>query len=54
MVTFQNIYLDVPFSQKDLIKGYGGQFDGELKKWYINTDNPNKNDVVKKWNVLEY
>jgi uncharacterized protein YkuJ len=54
MITFQNIYLDVPFSQKDLIKGYGGQFDGELKKWFINTDNPNKNDVVKRWNVVEY
>lgn len=32
---FDRIYLNVPYSQKDLIKSYGGMFDKQCKKWYI-------------------
>lgn len=29
------LYLNVPFKEKDLAKKHGARFDGEVKQWYI-------------------
>ena len=29
------IYLQVPYAQKDQVKGLGARWDGQLKKWYF-------------------
>ena len=47
------IYLVVPYSQKDIAKGYGAKFDYEFyKKWYIKTDNKDKDEILKKFKKL--
>jgi uncharacterized protein YkuJ len=51
--TYNHIYLVVPYSQKDIAKGYGAQFDYECyKKWYITTDNKDKDEILKKFKKL--
>ena len=44
-----NIYVEVPYSEKDEIKKYGGKFNGQVKKWYIRSDSSNKNIVLNSW-----
>jgi len=51
--TYNHIYLDVPYSQKDIAKKYGAVFDYEYyKKWYITTDYMNKDEILKKFKKL--
>jgi uncharacterized protein YkuJ len=51
--TFDNIYLVVPYSQKDIAKKYGAKFDYEYyKKWYIKTDNEDKDEILTKFKKL--
>jgi len=45
------IYLNAPFSDKEMIKSYRGRFDPLYKKWYINEDNKYKNTVLSKWKI---
>ena len=35
------IYLEVPFSKKDIVKNLGAKWDPQKKKWYIYNDNTN-------------
>jgi hypothetical protein len=45
--------LVVPYSQKDIAKGYGATFDYEFyKKWYITTGYNNKDEILKKFKKL--
>jgi hypothetical protein len=46
---YKAIYLDVKYSDKDVIKSYGGLFDPLYKKWYIDSDNRNSNYILSKW-----
>ena len=51
--TYNNLYLVVPYSQKDIAKGYGAKFDYQFyKKWYIKTDNKDKDEILKKFKKL--
>ena len=31
----QDIFLDVPFSQKDEVKSFGARWNPKIKKWFI-------------------
>ena len=31
----EQIYLEVPYKDKDIVKLLGARYDGEKKKWYI-------------------
>jgi len=44
------IYLEVPFKLKDDIKRLGGKWDNEVKKWYLNNNNKNIEEIE---NILE-
>lgn len=48
---WNKIFLDVPFSDKDSIKKYGGRFDSKYKKWYIEKTNKHKNIIIARWTV---
>ena len=43
------IYLAVPFEDKDIVKGQGGQWDFKKKKWYIMSDNIHKENILAKF-----
>jgi uncharacterized protein YkuJ len=43
------IYLNVPFTDKDKIKQYGGKFDPIYKKWHIEKGNPKKDAILLSW-----
>lgn len=40
------IYLNVPYSKKDLAKEKGARWDAGKKKWYIFDNNPNKDELI--------
>lgn len=44
--SLSKIYLNVPYSEKDLAKEKGARWDAGKKKWYIHDNNPNKSDLV--------
>jgi ribonuclease HI len=49
------IYLDVPFSQKEIVKQLGGMWDKHNKKWFIYDNNKNKDHILitfKQGNVI--
>ncbi len=43
---YERIYLVVPFEKKDEVKALGAKWDPEKKKWYINSNNPNKDQIL--------
>jgi len=43
---YQKIYLNVPFAKKDEVKGMGGKWDPEKKKWFIESTNKNKDQII--------
>jgi len=43
---YQKIYLNVPFAQKDEVKTLGARWDNEKKKWFIGSNNPNKDTIL--------
>jgi ribonuclease HI len=43
------IYLKVPFSRKEEVKGLGAKWDAGKKKWYILDDNENKGELVEQF-----
>jgi len=45
----QKIYLNVPYKDKDDAKNKGARWDVGKKKWYITTNNQNKEELVKKY-----
>lgn len=51
---YSNIYLHVPYHEKDAIKHYGGKFDGYYKKWYIDSTNSKKELILSKWKSVSY
>lgn len=40
------IYLNVPFSKKDIVKQLGGMWDKHNKKWYIFNNNKDKEQIL--------
>jgi ribonuclease HI len=48
---YSKLYLDVPFSKKDIIKGLGGRWNNTIKKWYILSNSLNKDEVLNQFNV---
>lgn len=44
----KRIYLNVKYSEKDICKGFGGRWDPDVKKWYIEEDCQDI-DLFKKW-----
>lgn len=50
-----NIYLNVPYCDKNLAKQYGAKFDFEKKMWYIppNISHINKQNLLNKWKLKE-
>lgn len=42
-----NIYLTVPYSQKDEVKALGAWYDGDSKKWFITKNHDN--ELFQKW-----
>jgi hypothetical protein len=47
--TMTNIYLDVPYEQKDEVKNLGALWDRIKRRWYINDYNQNKEVILEKW-----
>lgn len=50
-----NIYLNVPYCDKNLAKQYGAKFDFEKKLWYIppNISHINKQNLLNRWKLKE-
>ena len=46
---YGKVYLKIPFSDKDLIKSYGGIWDNTKKMWYISKNNKNIEFILGKW-----
>jgi len=42
----EKIYLIVPFTKKDEIKKLGGNWDGNVKKWFVYDNNTNINTIL--------
>jgi uncharacterized protein YkuJ len=49
-----NIYLYVPFNEKDELKKLGGIWDSKYKKWFINKNHKNIDIILQKWNIFTY
>lgn len=45
------VYLSVPYSEKDVVKGLGGRWDAGKKQWYIMMPNPNVKMLVEKYGI---
>lgn len=43
------VYLNVPYAQKDIVKKLGGRWDAGRKQWYIMGNNPNVKLLVEKY-----
>lgn len=43
---FDKLWLKVPFVSKDKIKSLGGRWDSNKKKWFIYSDNSDKEDIL--------
>lgn len=43
---YEKIYLVVPFANKDEVKSLGAKWDPEKKKWYINSNSSNKEQIL--------
>jgi hypothetical protein len=44
-----NIYLIVPYADKEQVKGFGARFDGFYKKWYVDKTNTKLPLILSKW-----
>jgi len=42
----EKLYLNVPYARKEEVKALGGRWDKNKKKWYINSDNSQKDSVL--------
>ena len=51
---YNNIYLDIPFSQKDYVKELGCKWDLMLKLWFITKGHTNVEMLLDRFNVIEY
>ena len=47
-----NIYLYVPFNEKDEVKKLGAKWDMKYKKWFINKNDKNIDIIFQKWNRI--
>ena len=45
----KNIYLQVPFGDKDEAKGLGAKWDPKKKKWYTTASNPGQKKLLERW-----
>ena len=45
----EEIYLNVPFEEREDAKRLGARFDGDIKKWYIWNSNPKLNECKERW-----
>lgn len=43
---YTKIYLNVPFSKKEIIKQFGGKWSDTNKKWFILSNSPYKDEVL--------
>jgi hypothetical protein len=50
---WDRIYLNVSYNGKESIKSLGGKYDGLTKKWYISSNNPNKEIILQKWSSIK-
>lgn len=49
-----NIFLAVPFSEKDEAKALGAKWDGDIKKWYIpHKEVKNREILLERWSINE-
>ena len=46
---WNKVFLEVPYSDKEKIKSYGGSFDPLYKKWLVGLDNRNIQNILSKW-----
>lgn len=46
-IIINKIYLNVPFAQKDIAKKQGAKWDRKKKKWYVEENSKNKDELVK-------
>lgn len=44
-----NIYFNIPYSDKETIKVFGGRFDGYYKHWYVDKSNKQLPLIISKW-----
>ena len=42
----EKVYLNVSYQEKDTIKTMGGKWDAKKKKWFIHSDNINKEHII--------
>lgn len=47
-----NIYLYVPFNEKDEVKKLGAKWDMKYKKWFINKNHKNIDIIFQKWKKI--
>ena len=50
----ERIYLNVPYSRKEEIKGVKGRWDVENRKWYIMRNNRKREEILREYEEIEY
>jgi len=51
---YGKVYLNIPFSDKDKCKSYGGIWDTEKKMWYISKNNKNIEIILNTWKERKF
>lgn len=52
-IALTRIYLRCEYKDKDDLKRMGGRWDAEMKLWYIDKYNENKNSILNKYRVID-
>jgi hypothetical protein len=48
----EQVWLNIPYSDKDTVKKYGARFDNVYKKWFIDKNNKYINIILSKWSEI--
>lgn len=48
-VKIEYIYLNVLYSEKDIVKGFGGKWDNDNRRWYVMSNNDKIGEILKRW-----
>ena len=51
--TYSRIILEVPYSEKEFAKSLGAQWDSVIRKWYVTSNQPHKDDLVRMYTQLK-
>ena len=50
---FDNIYLNVPFDKKDVVKNLGARWNQDIKKWWVTPNNNNYEQLIRMFTTYD-